>query len=738
MCFLTISCGGGAARAAFKCRARPERDHARQVGALHLAATLRQRTVRRRRFCAGGKAGPKLAFSCVRAAASDMIQRKEVVCFVLEQLQEATECEGLDTLLRVAREVQQALSMFSLPVAPSREFPAGVQVDQVAQCLYPGDAPGDMIPLACEGEGNLLFDAASVLLVGNTSLSLELQVRTVVEMLLWKRYYLSGMIDSKVMLQAARFSLCADESVEMLKLPMAVLEAIFDADVKASCFLGSYANMWHIYALASVLQCNIYSIYPMYNLKIRPYFNRLIRPRALPPGTDPMILHIMWSGELESVSVFKPQHFVALVRARNLQMRSPSAEDQGLPLKTLELLNKNPQLSYSCLKERYNITKSTFYRWKRQTMEHRKKAAARYEAKQFLQACYNEGKLLPLHQFKQFFPDISRSTYYAWKHELQATGGLVTMHSDDAGSGENLEQDSWSSPEGNLKRRSDSVTNLVTSNIERFGGDRAQVLTFMQEAKKCLQSCIALNTAFPYRNFKKSFPGISRSTYYNWRREAIQANPGFKDFFGSSEDGSDADNLLHDAKWPVARVKVCRQKHESFQLSYLWKKKLRDAAKKRAQKTKMNFAKFKIMYPSISSFFYWRWKKGSGSKVAINAETDWSSISNGPLEVAVAQPKVPVVQKNVGHSNKQTLNPCSVTLSRCSVPEKRVNVKEFVLDVVALANFKARAKLFLQQRFEENAFPTFKEFSSYFPLTPRSTYYMWKRALHHGLPLVHG
>ncbi|KPP56965.1 vertnin-like [Scleropages formosus] len=669
-----------------------------------------------------------------------MIQRKEVVRFVLERLQEATECTGLDSLLRVAQEVQLALTMFRLPAAPCRQFPVGVDVDQVAHCLYPSDAPGDMIPLACEGEGNLLFDAASILLVGNTSLSLELQVRTVVEMLLWKRYYLSGMIDSKVMLQAARFSLCTDESVEMLKLPMAVLEAIFDADVKASCFLGSFANMWHVYALASVLQCRIYSIYPMYNLKIRPYFNRLIRPRALSPDSDPMILHIMWSGELESMSVFKPHHFVALVPTHNLWMGSPSAEDQGLPLKTLELLNQNPQLSYSSLKDRYNITKSTFYRWKRQTTEHRKKAAARYEAKQFLQACYNEGKLLPLHQFKEFFPDISRSTYYAWKHELQATGGSIATHSDEAGSGENFDRDSWSSTEGNLSHCNESVTNMVTSNIDKFGGDRAQILAFMQEAKKCLQSCIALNTAFPYRNFKKSFPGISRSTYYNWRREAMQANPGFKDFFGSSEDGSDADPLLHDAQWPVPSLKVCKQKHKILQLSYLQKKKLRDEAKKRAQRSKMVFAKFKLRYPSISSFFYWRWKRASNlkDKEAVTLETDWSKVSNGPEAVAIGEQNVLPSVKNTGHFNKQKLNPYNVTLSGYSVPEKHVNNKDFVMDVVALANFKARAKLFLQQRFEENSFPSFKEFSSYFPLTPRSTYYMWKRALHHGLPLVHG
>lgn len=206
-------------------------------------------------------------------------------------------------------------------------------------------------------------------------------MRTVVDMLLWKRYYLCGMIDSKVMLQAARFSLCAEESQDMLNLPLSVLEAIFDADVKASCFSGSYANMWHLYALSSVLQCNIYSVYPMYNLKIRPYFNRLIRPRSYPKDMDPITMHIMWSGELEEGSTssrFRPIVFVALVQASDLQMGSPNTENRvHSPLKTQQLLKQDSHLSYSSLKDKYNITKSTFYRWRRQTQEHRKKSAAR-------------------------------------------------------------------------------------------------------------------------------------------------------------------------------------------------------------------------------------------------------------------------------------------------------------------------------------------------------------------------
>ncbi|TMS12237.1 Vertnin [Larimichthys crocea] len=357
-----------------------------------------------------------------------MIQRKEVVLSVLGELQEATENSGLDALTKVALEVEQVLAPFKLPMTPCQDFPEWAGVDDRAHGLYPADAPGGLLPLNCKGEGNLLFDAVSMLLVGNTDLSLELQVRTVLEMVLWKRYYLSGMIDSKMMLQAVRFSLCAEESEDMLNLPGTVLEAIFDADVKASCFPGSYANMWHVYALSSVLQFNIYSIYPMFNLKIRPYFNRVICPRVWSNVSNRQTLHVMWSGELQSESLFRPNHFVALVQTSDLTFGSPDSERRESPIKS-EDLNQDPQLSYPSLKDKYNITKRTFYRWKRQTQEHCKKSAARYEAKYFLQACYLEGKLIPLHQFKEFFPEISRSSYYNWKHELLKTGGNFSTSS---------------------------------------------------------------------------------------------------------------------------------------------------------------------------------------------------------------------------------------------------------------------------------------------------------------------
>jgi len=688
-----------------------------------------------------------------------MIQRKEVVLSVLAKLQDATECPGLEALTQVAMEVERLLSPFPLPAEPCKELTSWMGIDNVAHTLYPADAPVGLLPLACKGEGNLLFDAASMLLVGSASLSLELQVRTVVEMLLWKRYYLSGMIDSKVMLQAARFSLCAEESEDMLNLPMAVLEAIFDADVKATCFPGSFANMWHVYALSSVLRCNVYSIYPMYNLKIRPYFNRLIRPRVWLKDCELVTLHIMWSGELEDAFVFKPHNFVALVKACDLNIGTPNGEQRALPVKTLQMLNQDSQLSYSSLKDKLNITKSTFYRWKRQTQEHRQKSAVRYEAKHFFQACYMEGKLIPLHQFKEFFPEISRSTYYAWKHELLSSGGNLSGGSTgEVSPGESTEPESWSSPESKNNDLQDNISTFFTFNSDKLDTERSQSLTLMQEAKKCLQNCIATNTSFPYRMFKRNFPGISRSTYYNWRREAMLYNPSYKDGTGSSEDSSDGDKpqsrnselspdlAVSHAHGHAPRPKVWRHKHSGFQVAHLRNKRLREQAKAHAQKSKMTLAKFKVMFPTVSTTFYWFWRNKTNQQEKIPDTPPIQEEDEG-LDLSVQDvPRTNItgptgfpLEGDTKLLNNETVSPYKVTLPVYPVPNQKAPEKQmFVMDVVALANFKAMAKLFLQKRFEEKSFPTFKEFRSYFPLTPRSTYYMWKRALHHGVPLVQG
>ncbi|XP_030071172.1 vertnin isoform X2 [Microcaecilia unicolor] len=677
-----------------------------------------------------------------------MIPRQQLVEGVLQELQEATECFGLERLISAAVEAEKMLSSCSLPHVCTRHFQGEMEVDLTAKNLYPEDAPRNMLPLTCKGEGNHLFEAASILLWGNPSLSIELQVRTSVEMLLHRQYYLKGMIDSKVMLQAARFSLCTEESAEMMNLPFPILEAIYDADIKATCFPGTFANMWHVYALASVLQSNIYSIYPMSNLKIRPYFNRLIRPRKC--EVEVTTLHIMWSGQRLSRLVFKPQYFVPVVGLEELEPTSPPVELPVQPVKTLELLNSDPQLTYSNLREKYSITKSTFYRWKRQSQEHRKKAATRYEAKHFLQACFQSGGDVPLQRFRQMFPEISRSTYYAWKHEMLQSA--FNRHPNAAPRILALQQFTTCFQES---LPTDFRPEDGSSVKETIALDNNQTGIFMQGAKKYLERCISMNTLLPYRTFKRSFPGISRSTYYNWRRKAIKKNLNFQTLREASiyqevstelkpYMSTEIDHLKTEEDLPSRKGTYLSSIFHLPSPLYIHTRMLRHAAKRHIQKWHLPFCKFRLQYPRISATTYWfRNKTKNLPRNQPLTQVDKSLKQQGPvwpdstkkLEDGVLNP-VSQVDEARGHFEKRSLSPYNATISRYTVPEHSLDTRMFVMDVIATAQFKAQAKLFLQQRFASKTFPSYKEFNMLFPHTARSTYYMWKRALHEGMTLV--
>ncbi|XP_078263135.1 vertnin [Rhinoraja longicauda] len=726
-----------------------------------------------------------------------MPERSELVEALRFKLQEATECAEAETLRAVTAEVDKQLSVLPVPLLARRTSYGEAEVDPEAKALYPEDAPSDMVPLACPGVGNHLFEAASTLLQGDAGLSMELQLRTMVEMLLHKQYYLKGMIDSKIMLQAARYSLCTEESARKMNLPMAILEAIFDADVKATCYPGAFTNMWHIYALASVLQSNIYSIYPMSNLKIRPYFNRLIGPRSRSPGAPVPTFHIMWAGERLSRAVFRPQYFAPVVA-----LGGPATS--ALPLKTLELMNAEPDISYSVLRERYSITKSTFYRWKRQSQEHRRRAAARYEARHFLQQCFAGGRLLPLQQFRSRFPDISRSTYYAWKHEM---GVAAATSAAAAGSGpfaqaqaQDQDQDQDQARPGlpGKPAREQEQERKVPS---KEAGQRSPS---MQLARGFLRQCVLLNVCPPYKNFRKSYPWISRSTYYNWRREAMK-QAGIRPRREEEEDeeacrhgdgleaepeaeghpalvaGAGPTSVARAGPTSVARAgptSVAR----AGPTSVAWNGPTRivgarftsvtgtqptriagarppsvagagptpiagagptfvagegpcfvdgagplhdkmavppsspgpgrgqreqEKARRRAQRWQVPLSVFRVRFPTIPASTFLRWRALArsagrrGARLRAAEEVPAEGVRWAVAEAEAALGPAVAVE-----------TPPSSAIS------------------------KTKAKLFLQRRFISKNFPSFREFSTHFPLTPRSTYYMWKRALTNGIMLA--
>lgn len=704
-----------------------------------------------------------------------MTSRAQLVQQVLRDLQEAVESEGLEGLISAALEAKQVLATFRLPICQKGgPGPQVLEVDSVALSLYPEDAPRNMLPMVCKGEGSLLFEAASMLLWGHTGLSLELRARTVVEMLLHRHYYLQGMIDSKVMLQAVRYSLCSEESPEMTNLSSATLEAIFDADVKATCFPTSFSNVWHLYALASILERNIYSIYPMRNVKIRPYFNRVIRPRRCAHVTS--MLHIMWAGQPLTSHLFRHQYFAPVVGLEEMEADGAASLDPAPPTvgtllpptKTLELLNREPGLSYSHLCDRSSITKSTFYRWRRQTQEHRQKVATRFSAKHFLQDSFHRGGLVPLQEFLQRFPEISRSTYYAWKHELLGSGAY-SAPVPGAPPRESLAVPEVERPPGKKDAECSPLPVAVSS----------PSIVLMQRAKSYLEHCISLNKVVPYRCFKCKFPGISRSTYYNWRRKALRRSSGFKLFpvlatAGSLQPTDVEEEALLSLKSEVGEEGTGEAvgagpptsqglKPPRMPLSR-WQRRLRRAARKQVLRGHLPFCRFRLRYPSLSPSTFWVWKSLSqgwprmrglslgkrrqkpeerqGMEAVENVASAMVPpaktlpVVASPEDARGAPPREEVIQElavvqGQGHSG-------SLPSQTVAVAAGGSDRQVLMMDMLTTTKFKAQAKLFLQKRFQAKTFPSYKEFQALFPLTARSTYYMWKRALYEGLTLVDG
>ncbi len=141
----------------------------------------------------------------------------------------------------------------------------------------------------------------------------KLRVRTVCELALNERYYLwpevmafcGGYVDEnsgQSKNKSAQASLHLTSSSWVEANSKAVPD---DSDIARETFIldclnttkaGTYCNMWHIHALASVLRSPIRSVYPDYNQYIRPLLNKTVTPReggsiATHYGT----LHIMWT-----------------------------------------------------------------------------------------------------------------------------------------------------------------------------------------------------------------------------------------------------------------------------------------------------------------------------------------------------------------------------------------------------------------------------------------------------------
>ena len=174
----------------------------------------------------------------------------------------------------------------------------------------------------------------------------ELRVRTLCELVLNKDFYLQPSVVSlldpygHVISKNAMIGTSANYDIALNKVHVHVdkdaARIILDLDCLETSKSCSYSNMWHVHAIASILERPLTSIYPDKNLRIRPMFHKVITPRIhthhLQEVSIPIL--IMWTttNTFMHSTQWSPNHFVPCidVNLRQNKLSTASASVSGI------------------------------------------------------------------------------------------------------------------------------------------------------------------------------------------------------------------------------------------------------------------------------------------------------------------------------------------------------------------------------------------------------------------------
>jgi hypothetical protein len=210
------------------------------------------------------------------------------------------------------------IEMYAIP-SPVTSLPRSQSIDYNALNLKPTDAPEDLVPTNCTGNGNCLFNAASILLCGKETMATELRVRTAVALIQLQEEFTNPSNDAIRQLvheQAVLYSPFGekDHSITRDTINDNEVNMVFRDELLTTLTDGAWSGMWQFIGLATAIQMPILSIYPQYNLRQRGLFNKIVQPLIHLEQTM-FVLPIMWTGFIQN-SQFHPNHFVPLVPTR--------------------------------------------------------------------------------------------------------------------------------------------------------------------------------------------------------------------------------------------------------------------------------------------------------------------------------------------------------------------------------------------------------------------------------------
>ena len=180
----------------------------------------------------------------------------------------------------------------------------------------------ELFPCEVLADGNCLPSCGSVFAFGNITETDEMRVRIIYEQVMHEDVYLDdeylglGIKDKSLQEGLSkRFSQYSEFYVPGVCLTNDIIKDIYRREVLSITEDRSFMGIWQMFALASVLELPLYSVYPMKgNLNVRKDMNRLIIPRQT-QNSDGNPVYILWTNTRGDITLehWVPNHFVPLL-----------------------------------------------------------------------------------------------------------------------------------------------------------------------------------------------------------------------------------------------------------------------------------------------------------------------------------------------------------------------------------------------------------------------------------------
>lgn len=203
------------------------------------------------------------------------------------------------------------------------------QVDKISCHIIPSKY-ADLVPIHSTGDGNCLFNSASLAICQNESRAIELRLRTCFELAKNRDFYKTHpvLVNSRIPYHSGRNGpgflsvetlcdlTCFDAS-SSCEFGEKGFDAAFENEITRTSLNYSYSGTLQIMALASVLGVPIQTVYPDQNHRLLPVYENVFQPRQGCHSANNVFVWILWTntqGWPDRSKEFTVNHFVPLFK----------------------------------------------------------------------------------------------------------------------------------------------------------------------------------------------------------------------------------------------------------------------------------------------------------------------------------------------------------------------------------------------------------------------------------------